>query len=280
MTSPCLVCGAVRLRALAPGWTRCGRCGFVEGPAAEGIDLHTYLDLHDSGRGARLEHARRGVYAPILRRFAPWGGRRCLDVGSGSGVFARLAAAAGWRCVGVDPAGPEAVEDGIRLVRAPFPPAPAGPFELVTFFNSLNYMTDPVNALAAAREALAPGGRLVIRVPNVDFHLAVRRLVRAAGAASRVGGWLHQGTILHPRSFSARTLRIALARAGFRSVTVEASPPVPGDPYATGAVAIAAAKAVVGALALGLDRVSGHRVLLASTLLATTGDERAARGGC
>jgi hypothetical protein len=114
---------------------------------------------------------------------------------------------------------------------------------------------------------------VVIRAPNVDFHLAVRRLVRALGPHSRLGRWLQRGTILHPRSFSARALRLVLARAGFGSVRVEAAPPAPGDPYGTGAAAMAAAKAVVGVVALAVDRLSAHRIVPASTLLAVAEDE-------
>lgn len=268
MSAGCLACGDAA-HALVDGRMRCPRCGFVEGPRAEAAERATYRALHESGTGARVEQARAEVYLPLLRRFPPRGERRCLDVGSGAGVFARLAVAEGWRCLGVDPAGPTLDDGALQLRRGSFPPAPGGRFELITFFGSLNYMTDPHAALVAARAALAPGGSVVIRAPNVEFHLAVRRVVRALGGASRVGRWLQRGTILHPRSFSACALRAVLARAGFGRVRVEAAAPSPGDPYGTGVVAIAAAKAVVGAVALALDRASAHRIVLASTLLAT-----------
>jgi SAM-dependent methyltransferase len=271
MSTRCLACGAAT-RALFDAWTRCPRCGFVEGARTESAERASYRALHESGTGARVEQARRGVYRPLLERFPPHGGRRCLDVGSGAGVFARLALASGWRSVGIDPAGP-ALDDGdLRLVRGEFPPAPDGPFELITFFGSLNYMGDPHAALVAARAALAPGGRVVVRVPNVDFHLGVRRLARLIGSDSRPGRWLRRGTILHPRSFSARALRAVLTRAGFRRARVEAARPAPGDPYGTGAAAIAAAKAVVGGVALGVGTLTGHRIVLASTLLAVAED--------
>ena len=272
MSAACLACGAA-VRPLFDAWTRCPRCGFVEGARVESAERASYRALHESGTGARVEAARHGVYLPLLRRFPPWGERRCLDVGSGAGVFARLAVAEGWRSVGIDPAGPTLDEGALRLLRAEFPPAPAGRFELVTFFGSLNYMSDPHAALAAARSSLAPGGRVVVRVPNVDFHLAVRRLARAIGTDSPPGRWLRRGTILHPRSFSARALRAVLARAGFRRARVEAAWPAPGDPYGTGAAAIAAAKAAVGGAALACDRLTGHRIVLASTLLAVAEDD-------
>jgi SAM-dependent methyltransferase len=249
----------------------------VEGARAEGAERASYRALHATGTGARVEEARHGVYLPLLSRFPPHGGRRCLDVGSGAGVFARLAVAAGWRCVGIDPAGPALDAGELRLVRGEFPPAPDGRFELITFFGSLNYMSDPRAALAAARAALAPGGRVVVRVPNVAFHLGVRRLARLIGDESRAGRWLRRGTILHPRSFSAPALRAVLARAGFRHARVGAARPAPGDPYGTGAAAIAAAKALVGGVALAAGRLTGQRIVLASTLLAVA--ELAGSGG-
>lgn len=271
MSPRCLACGEAA-RPLFDAWTRCPRCGFVEGVRAEGAERASYRALHESGTGARVEEARRGVYQPLLRRFPPRGERRCLDVGSGAGVFPRLAVAAGWRCVGVDPAGPTIEEGALSLRRGAFPPAPEGRFDLITFLGSLNYMSDPHAALVVARAALAAGGRVVIRAPNVDFHLAVRRLARALGESSRPGRWLHRGTILHPRSFSAGALRAVLARAGFHRVQVEAAAPAPGDPYGTGVAAIAAAKAVVGGVASALDQLTGHRIVLASTLLAVAED--------
>ena len=272
MSAGCLAC-ANSTRTLGDSWTRCPRCGFVEGPRVEGADRASYLALHENGTGLRVEQARHGVYLPVLRRFPPRGERRCLDVGSGAGVFARLATDAGWRSIGVDPAGPELDDGSLALRRASFPPPPGGRFELITFFGSLNYMSDPHEALVAARAALAPGGRVVIRAPNVDFHLAVRRLVRAVGVHSRVGAWLSRGTILHPRSFSARSLHAVLVRAGFGCVRVEAARPAPGDPYGTGAAAMWAAKALVGGVASAMDRLSSHRIVLASTLLAVAGDD-------
>jgi SAM-dependent methyltransferase len=269
MTAGCLVCGASAVHATAPGWTRCRRCGFVEGPMSAGGSCAAYRDDHERGHSRRVEDRRHAVYAPLVERVAPWGGRRLLDVGSGAGVLVRLAGAAGWDAVGVDPAGPDLVEHGVRLVRAPFPPPPAGPFELVTFVGSLNYMADPVAALVAARGVLVPGGRVLIRVPNASFHLAVRRLARVIGPDTAPGQWLRRGSIVHARAFTARALECALTRAGFRRVVVEGSAPSPGDPYGTGARGMAAVKTVVRGGALIAETVLRQPGLLSSSLLAT-----------
>jgi hypothetical protein len=124
-------------------------------------------------------------------------------------------------------------------------------------------------ALAAARSVLVPGGRVLIRVPNASFHLAVRRLARTLGPNTGPGAWLTRGTIVHARAFTARALDAALARAGFRRIVVEASPPSPGDPYGSGARGIAVMKTAARAGALVAETVLRQPLLLTSSLLAT-----------
>lgn len=95
-----------------------------------------------------------------------------LDVGCGGGLFLRelgipqpqrvgldfspTAAAVAWKTNGV-PAVCGA------LPRAPFRP---GSFGLITMYHVLEHLYDPVTYLEAARDLLAPGGRLIVQVPN------------------------------------------------------------------------------------------------------------------
>jgi SAM-dependent methyltransferase len=231
-----------------------------------------------SGAAAHIDEARRRLFAAQLARLAPSGGGRCLDVGSGGGLFVRLAAAAGWDALGIDPAGPELEGAGFRLARLPFPPTeepPMAPFALVTFFNSLTYMLDPVAALRAAHALLEPGGVVIVRVPNVSTHLGVLRVADALGPGSRAGDWLRRASVLHPRAFSPRALAVALARAGFVEARVSPSVPVPGDPYRTHARGLVAAKVVVGAATRALAAVSRGRLVWSPSL-----EGRAVRGPC
>jgi SAM-dependent methyltransferase len=85
--------------------------------------------------------------------------------------------------------------------------APAS-FELVTLFDVLEHLPDPLAALSRARELLAPGGRLVIETQNV-----------ASGAARLLGRrWHHYKHAEHLLHFSPATLAHALERAGLESV--------------------------------------------------------------
>jgi glycosyltransferase involved in cell wall biosynthesis/SAM-dependent methyltransferase len=264
----CLVCEATKTVALDRARRRCRACGFVFAECPEDVASARY-DLRYGGDDGGIDDGRRPLYAALLRRVPAFGGRRCLDIGSGGGLFVRMAAEAGWDAVGIDPAGPETEGPHVRLIRGAFPACAdeaGGPFALITFLGSLNYMTDPVAALRAAHALLDPGGLLLIRVPNVAVHLAVGRVAAALGARSRVGAWLLGGTILHARSFSVRALAVALDRAGFTGARIDGSAPVPGDPYGSGAPAIGRVKRVVGPLTQAVALLSARRILWTPSL--------------
>jgi len=106
--------------------------------------------------------------------YLPWQGEgRLLDVGCGGGLFLALAEELGWRATGLemDPEGvAHARAQGLevaegRLDDARFEP---GSFDVVTFWHSLEHMPGPLEALATARELLAPGGYVVVAAPDVD----------------------------------------------------------------------------------------------------------------
>jgi SAM-dependent methyltransferase len=266
--SACLVCGRQAAPLEAARW-RCRACGLVFTDPLDAPLASLYEGTGSDGTADAIDERRRPLFTALLGRLPPFGGGRCLDVGSGGGLFVRLAAAAGWDAVGVDPAGPALTSGRARLVRMAFPPTgrvPGAPFALVTFNGSLNYMTDPLAALRAAYGLLEPSGLLLVRVPNVAVHRAVRRVAGLLGDRTRLGPWLRRGTIVHARAFTPGALRVALERAGFADVVVRPSPPVPGDPYQSGAAAIRPVKAVVGALARAVATASAGRVLWSPSL--------------
>lgn len=138
-----------------------------------------------------------------------------LDVGCSYGGFLRAArGASGCRTSGVD------MDDGSvraavdpevtdyrsgRLVDAEFPP---DEFTVITFFESLEHHSDPVGALRCAHALLAPGGHVVVEVPN--FGGLWRRVFRTA--------WLPLLVPQHLFHFTPKTLRGMLQAAGFDDV--------------------------------------------------------------
>jgi 2-polyprenyl-3-methyl-5-hydroxy-6-metoxy-1,4-benzoquinol methylase len=102
----------------------------------------------------------------------PWHGQgRLLDFGCGGGKFIRRMHAVGWDVTGIDfsEKAVQAVRDaGLNALQGTLPHAELTPgsFDVITMRHALEHVPDPRAVLRAARELLAPGGRLVIQVPN------------------------------------------------------------------------------------------------------------------
>ncbi len=97
-------------------------------------------------------------------------GMKVLDVGCGAGRLLLAAKEAACECHGAEPSS-QAREVLGRLGIAAYPSIfdesiPSGYFDVVTFNQSLEHMPNPVTALARAKQLLAPGGRIVVSVPN------------------------------------------------------------------------------------------------------------------
>jgi SAM-dependent methyltransferase len=116
--------------------------------------------------------------------------RRVLDVGCGTGELMRSLAAAGWQAVGTEPAG--AIAEVGRAAGMDIEASTAAEFVArwrdrgedafgaVVLMNVLEHVPDPAVLLQTLIEALAPGGRLVVRVPN-DFSPLQEAAHRALG---------------------------------------------------------------------------------------------------
>ena len=95
-----------------------------------------------------------------------------LDVGCGGGSFLHAIEGQGHPVFGSD-ISPKAARTafkryGLSTICASLPHLPfvEGTFSVVTMFHVLEHLAEPMAALEAARRLLAPGGRLVVQVPN------------------------------------------------------------------------------------------------------------------
>jgi 2-polyprenyl-3-methyl-5-hydroxy-6-metoxy-1,4-benzoquinol methylase len=149
----------------------------------------------------------------VERRALPWHGQgRLLDFGCGGGSFLERMRHQGWQVTGLDvsEATVERIrsELGIRALSGTLPHAELEPgsFDVVTMWHSLEHVHDPLGVLRAAYHLLAPGGRLMVAVPNIDsaaFHWF--------GPA-----WFALELPRHLTHFAPSTLRAMLEAAGFR----------------------------------------------------------------
>jgi SAM-dependent methyltransferase len=139
--------------------------------------------------------------------------RGLLDVGCGDGSF--LAALGARPAVGLDWS-LEAVQavrnrgfSGVRggLEATPFA---AGAFSAVTMFHYLEHVSPARPSLDAVRRLLAPGGRLIVQVPNADCWQ--RALLRAR--------WAGYDPPRHLVHYTTATLRRTLEQGGFEVLRV------------------------------------------------------------
>lgn len=135
---------------------------------------------------------------------------RYLDIGCGVGHSLELAAELRWEAQGVesnDVAVAIARAKG-RDVRHPGDEKVAGPCDVVSLFETLEHITDPDPVLAEAARVLAPGGIVIITVPNrASFEISVLRdrCFHVFGGSENVG---------HINIFDARGIGALLQRHG------------------------------------------------------------------
>lgn len=147
------------------GRIRCARCG-----VATTAPWPTDAELDEAYAGwYRPEGGRFGPLDAVLRRtrgrlagridaIAPPG--RVLDVGAGDGALLDALSARGRDALGLER------ESHRPDVRAAHIGEVDGGWAAIVFWHSLEHMRDPGTQLACAADLLAPGGTLVVAVPN------------------------------------------------------------------------------------------------------------------
>lgn len=214
---------------------RCGACGTAvtgnpvgsaspadppgHDPLASGADPRACgPDLHASGSyRRRVPHLHR-LARPLLDRFdrerldllarlCP-AGARVIDAGAGQGRFVARAQAAGYDAWGFDPhpRGTGVARGALETIELP-----AGRADAVTLWHALEHVSDPGAALRRVHGWLAPGGAVIIAVPNLDSWQA-----RAGGA-----DWFHLDVPRHRTHFTPAGIGRLLHREGFTVLAVQ-----------------------------------------------------------
>lgn len=164
----CVWCGApLEEGERLKGRIRCSQCGVATtSPWPSEADLErAYSGWYRpaSGRfagfGDRLLRRTRGRLAKRLRRIAPPG--PILDVGAGEGALVEALRRDGREAFGVDP-----FISGPHVRKGDLADSEEGVWAAVVFWHSLEHLPEPAAALEGAVRLLAPGGVLVIAVPN------------------------------------------------------------------------------------------------------------------
>lgn len=204
-----------------PPIVQCRTCGLVYvNPRRNGLEiLETYEEVQDAlyveereGRVLTFERHLR----PLEKWTGPPDSRSLLDVGAYTGVFVEIAARHGWDAWGVEPsrwAVNEARKRGLNVVNgtAGSTALPASGFDIVTMWDVIEHLNDPLEELFHVYRLLKPGGFLVVHTIDIDSLFA-----RLAGSR---WPWLME---MHLYYFSRRTLQAMLEKAGFKVERIEA----------------------------------------------------------
>jgi SAM-dependent methyltransferase len=198
----------------------CGLCFTNPRPSPAGM-ARFYPPAY---RPHRTPPARRRRKPWRLRLPTPWGAPRrqrqaldwhgagrLLDFGCGGGSFLQRMHQQGWQVTGVDvsPAAVGRVRQrlGLRtlLGSLPHPDLRPASFDVITMWHSLEHVHRPTDVLDEAHRLLAPGGRLLVAVPNI-----ASLPFRWFGSA-----WYGLDLPRHLTHFAPWTLHLMLENAGF-----------------------------------------------------------------
>ena len=181
---------------------RCKSCGLLYTPARhpEPDDILTGTPeaelrvLYRPILEGRVRHFRERNFRDYLRIIeAHTKGRRLLDVGCAHGLFPALAAKNGYEVMAVEPSRPMAAfaRDvlGLAVLEGRLDQVQidaVGPFDVVTFTDSAEYLPDPVRDIGKAAQRLARDGIVFVKVPNGDYF-RLRHGLESSGRARTAG---------------------------------------------------------------------------------------------
>lgn len=214
---------------------RCRGCGLIyvsPMPDADKLAAH-YQDASyfagDSQQGyrnyAEMEKALQPLFARRLRTLAgcfPQRGR-LLDYGCAAGYFLQMAAADGWQVQGVELSA-EMAQQAAARTGAPVVTAlgelPDAPFDVITLWEVIEHLPQPVATIAALAARLRPGGMLMLSTPNTAHWQAVRE-------PERWGGYRPPS---HLTFLTPATLARIMQAGGLHGVQVSGAAPRPPLP--------------------------------------------------
>lgn len=235
----CPICGErtseVVLRMGEYTYLRCKRCDAVY--LSPMPNAHLVADLYQSeayfsgdGRVGYYDYAamHKALLPLFQRRLAalsalrPSKGR-LLDFGCADGYFLELARQQGWEITGVEISAFQAQYASSRLAISVFDSIehfPESSFDVITLWEVLEHLTQPIVELRKLKSRLRPGGVLMMSTPNAGFWKAVHK----------PGEWSNFSPPAHLILFTERTLKLTLSSAGFASIEVRKGVPLPPMP--------------------------------------------------
>ena len=225
--SACPVCQSVRIRKIfSPDVYGCMACQVhFRNPRPTQAEIQRSYNLgtvYETWQGEQLIRDRLwNKRLALVRQYIAGG--RLLDIGAGDGHFLSFASAH------FEIFGTETSQTAAGLARTRGFDLQLGQltdlhfeeaFDAITMWHTLEHMPNPGDTLRQAGRLLQPNGWLILAVPNETFPLIKNRIKRWVGMENQWTPYgLHTaGNEVHLTHFTPKTIRRALASAGFRVI--------------------------------------------------------------
>jgi 2-polyprenyl-3-methyl-5-hydroxy-6-metoxy-1,4-benzoquinol methylase len=219
----CVLCGGGERspRFAKQGWTfvecACGLLSLDPLPTAAALAAHHEASYRDGGYAdfAAAAAVRDTIARARLERLRPLASSgRWLDVGCSTGAFVAAATAAGVAAEGLEvsaTAVDAARARGLAVHHGTVDEfVPAARFAVVTAFDVIEHLPDPLAFVRRVRAWLEPHGLLALTLPNMA-SIAARAMGRR---------WFYYAAPDHVHYFTPSTIRRLLEAAGFASIAV------------------------------------------------------------
>ncbi|MDP8207986.1 MAG: class I SAM-dependent methyltransferase [Candidatus Electryonea clarkiae] len=194
---------------------------------------------------------------------------RILDIGCGTGAFLVVARDRGWDVMGVEPVdslADEAEKHGINVFHGYLSDLDkeAGKYDLITYWDVLMMVIDPLVEVRLAAEFLSEKGYIYCRVRQ-------HKIVRAVETIWKVfSGFLEtrNPTVFHPFNFEPRTVKVLFRRTVLKA-NIYNGRLTSGDAYGVGGdkkSLITRTKIMVDNLIQLVSKLSGGYFIISPTM--------------
>jgi SAM-dependent methyltransferase len=183
----------------------CATCGLGHTlPQPEDLGPYYGPAYHGSRHGMTERYCMHRRVRFVRKATGEADGRRLLDVGCGDGTFLLDAKRSGWDVSGTEMNTAIARAAGLRVWSGLEGAREHAPYDCITSWHSLEHMRSPKDTVGQATALLAPGGVLLLAVPNAEGLQA-----RAFGPR-----WMHLDVPRHLFHFGPRSLTRLVQGAG------------------------------------------------------------------
>ena len=196
---------------------RCGQCGLRYSSPRPNEELLNaeYQQVEDPMYERELEGRLTTFHRNLkfVESFCRTG--TILDIGTGMGTFLYLAKLNGWNVNGIEPShwSAQKAEElyGLQINIGGYSLAPKihAQLDVVTMWDVIEHVSDPLNTLQVCNQVLKPGGKLIFS--TVDAGSAYARITGKAWP------WLMK---MHLYYFDRQTMAAYLRKAGFQTLQI------------------------------------------------------------